>query len=368
MMTVYLLLAGLCAAWLAGWLIFFRLPTIPTRKETAASKDLTERGELSIIISARNEAENLPQLLASLQQQTLHPVEILVVDDGSEDETIACAKGFGATVLQTAADSAGKAAACWLGASQAVGKYLLFLDADTFFLAEDGLERLFAAYEERSGQGLLSVQPYHQTKRLYEQLSAVFNVVLPVGLNRFSIVGEKLSAGGAFGPCILCSKTAYLQANGHQDMPQGILDDLALARRFKKKRLPIALYGGKDLVAFRMYPAGVRQLVQGWTKDFATASQSTHPLIMAGVILWISGGIGVLAAPFLMEPLWLGLLFYAAYFGQTLCFARRVGNFNRILLLFFPCYFLFFLGLFGWSWIQTHLLKSVTWKGRKINL
>ncbi|MER2118146.1 MAG: glycosyltransferase family A protein, partial [Enterococcus casseliflavus] len=266
------------------------------------------------------------------------------------------------------ADSAGKAAACWLGASQAVGKYLLFLDADTFFLAEDGLERLFAAYEERSGQGLLSVQPYHQTKRLYEQLSAVFNVVLPVGLNRFSIVGEKLSAGGAFGPCILCSKTAYLQANGHQDMPQGILDDLALARRFKKKRLPIALYGGKDLVAFRMYPAGVRQLVQGWTKDFATASQSTHPLIMAGVILWISGGIGVLAAPFLMEPLWLGLLFYAAYFGQTLCFARRVGNFNRILLLFFPCYFLFFLGLFGWSWIQTHLLKSVTWKGRKINL
>ena len=90
---MYLLLAGLCAAWLAGWLIFFRLPTIPTRKETAASKDLTERGELSIIIPARNEAENLPQLLASLQQQTLHPVEILVVDDGSEDETIACAKG-----------------------------------------------------------------------------------------------------------------------------------------------------------------------------------------------------------------------------------------------------------------------------------
>ena len=245
---------------------------------------------------------------------------------------------------------------------------ILFLDADTFFLAEDGLERLFVAFEERLGQGLLSVQPYHQTKRLYEQLSAVFNVVLPVGLNRFSIVGEKLSAGGAFGPCILCSKTAYLQANGHQDMPQGILDDLALARRFKKKRLPIALYGGKDLLAFRMYPAGVRPLVQGWTKDFATASQSTHPLIMAGVILWISGGIGVLAAPFLMEPLWLGLLFYAAYFGQTLCFARRVGNFNRVLLLFFPCYFLFFLGLFGWSWIQTHLLKSVTWKGRKINL
>ena len=108
-----------------------------------------------------------------------------MVDDGSEDETIACAKGFGVTVLQTAADSAGKAAACWLGASQAVGKYLLFLDADTFFLAEDGLERLFVAFEERLGQGLLSVQPYHQTKRLYEQLSAVFNVVLPVGLNRF---------------------------------------------------------------------------------------------------------------------------------------------------------------------------------------
>ncbi len=136
---------------------------------------------------------------------------------------------------KTTADSAGKSAACWLGASQAVGKYLLFLDADTFFLAEDGLERLFAAYEERSGQGLLGAA-YHQTKRLYEQLSAVFNVVLPVGLNRFSIVGEKLSAGGAF--VYFVQQNCVPQANGHQDMPQGILDDLALARRFKKKRLP----------------------------------------------------------------------------------------------------------------------------------
>ncbi len=110
--------------------------------------------------------------------------------------------------------------------------------------------------------------PIIKRRRLYEQLSAVFNVILPVGLNRFSIVGEKLSAGGAFGPCILCSKAAYLQANGHQDMPQGILDDLALARRFKKNacRSPCMVektwwpFGCIQLVFVNLFKAGRRTL------------------------------------------------------------------------------------------------------------
>lgn len=116
-----------------------------------------------------------------------------------------------------------------------------------------------------------------------------------------------------------------------------------------------------------MYPEGFKQLIQGWTKDFATASRATNPFILLGVILWISGGVGSVLA-FGMEQWPLVLVIYCLYVLQCIVFAKRVGNFKPIFLFVFPFFFIFFLFLFLWSLIQTYLLKSVTWKGRKIKL
>ncbi len=55
--------------------------------------------KLSIIIPARNEACNLPNLLHPLKIQTLEPFEIIVVDDFSEDETKEIAESYGVTVI-----------------------------------------------------------------------------------------------------------------------------------------------------------------------------------------------------------------------------------------------------------------------------
>lgn len=353
----------LFTAWLAGWFVFYRLTFIP---ETIQSKGSIKT--ISIIIPARNEARTLPKLLTSLKMQRLQPKEIIVVDDESTDGTAEIARGYGAIVIQNTSEKSGKAAACWLGALHASGEWLLFLDSDTFFQKKTSLERLAGEYERKSGHGILSAQPFHETHRFYEQLSFVFNVVIVAGLNAFSALGRKVKAGGAFGPCILCSKDDYLQTDGHKNMKTGILDDVALAKRFQEQDLPIYLYGGKHTISFRMHPEGFRQLVQGWTKDFATASQSTHPLILLGIILWVSGGL--LAGGFILfkSYLVLSLFFYVIYYGQCVLFARRVGNFKAPILFFFPLLLFFFLCLFAWSLIQTYVFKSVTWKGRKVKL
>ncbi|MGM0318623.1 MULTISPECIES: glycosyltransferase family 2 protein [Enterococcus] len=357
-----LIMIVLFVAWLSGWCIFYRLPFITNL--TSAKRFDTN---VSIIIPVRNEANTLPKLLQSIQRQTIQPREIIVVDDDSTDGTAEIAKNLDATVFSNDREQHGKAAACWLGATKAQSEHFLFLDADTFFQTDNSLERLLNEYEKRGNSGLLSLQPFHQTVRFYEQLSFVFNVVILVGLNTFSVLGEKLKAAGAFGPCILCSKTDYFQVDGHKDMPRGILDDMALANRFQKAGFPIHLYGGKELIAFRMYPEGFKQLIQGWTKDFATASRATNPFILLGVILWISGGVGSVLA-FGMEQWPLVLVIYCLYVLQCIVFAKRVGNFKPIFLFVFPFFFIFFLFLFLWSLIQTYLLKSVTWKGRKIKL
>ena len=83
---------------------------------------------LSVILPAKNEAAGLRQVLPALRQR--YPeAEIIVVDDGSTDETAAVAVEHGARVLSTPY-SMGNGAAIKRGARAASGEILGFRDAD----------------------------------------------------------------------------------------------------------------------------------------------------------------------------------------------------------------------------------------------
>ncbi|HEQ72015.1 MAG TPA: glycosyltransferase, partial [Spirochaetia bacterium] len=144
------------AGWIAGWLSFFRSHRLP-----AAASGAPEAASVSVIIPARNEEARLGPLLASLDRQTVTPLEIIVVDDDSNDNTRQLAQKAGVTVVVAPARPAGwlgKPWACHCGAGRARGDILLFLDADVR-LAPDALARLLtASLRER---GLISVQPWH---------------------------------------------------------------------------------------------------------------------------------------------------------------------------------------------------------------
>jgi len=47
---------------------------------------------------------------------------------------------------------------------------------------------------------------------------------------------------------------------------------------------------------------------------------------------------------------------------------RRIGNFSIITALFFPIPLLFFIFIFAYSFIKIFILRSVSWKGRKIDM
>ena len=76
--------------------------------------------------------------------QTHRAVEVIVVDDGSEDETRAVAERYGDRIRLTRQDRSGAGAARNLAVGLASGAYLAFLDADDRFLPEK-LEHQLAA-------------------------------------------------------------------------------------------------------------------------------------------------------------------------------------------------------------------------------
>jgi glycosyltransferase involved in cell wall biosynthesis len=101
---------------------------------------------ISVILPAKNEAEGLRRTLPGLRG-LLADAEIIVVDDGSTDETAAVAREYGATVLGSPY-SMGNGAAIKRGARAARGEVLVFLDADGQHNAE-----LIPRLVERLGQG-----------------------------------------------------------------------------------------------------------------------------------------------------------------------------------------------------------------------
>ncbi|MBD2434923.1 MULTISPECIES: TIGR04283 family arsenosugar biosynthesis glycosyltransferase [Fischerella] len=95
-----------------------QLPEIITQNIASAT--------ISIIIPTLNEAKNIKAALASTQPST--HVEIIVVDGGSQDETVTIAESFGVKVILAAT---GRAKQMNVGAAIANGEILLFLHADT---------------------------------------------------------------------------------------------------------------------------------------------------------------------------------------------------------------------------------------------
>lgn len=370
MLALYVLL--LVLALLGGWLMLWRVPFLP---KSMSLPDTSKA--LSIIIPARNEAKNLPSLLQSLREQTLIPLEILVVDDHSEDSTAQIAASYGVTVIRRQPDESswiGKSAVCWEGAQAAKGEWLLFLDADIFLAGKDSLTKMVSAFQEQGGSGILSIQPYHTIRAVYENLSVIFNIMALAGMNHFSFLRERLQPAGAFGPTLLCNRKEYFRIGGHKQVRGSIMENVELGKLYLAAGLSVSLYGGKDTVHYRMYPEGISQLSEGWTKSFASASFSTHPLILAAASFWIGGALAAgfaLPVAFLVDdPLFWGAVLtgYLLYFLQFVRMAGVAGNFQRGVLFFYPLFFLYFIFLFAWSSLKTHIFHTVSWKGRKIRV
>jgi rSAM/selenodomain-associated transferase 2 len=85
---------------------------------------------ISVIIPTLNEEQALPSLLESLRREITEN-EIIVIDGGSIDRTVAIAEHFGAKVVALPSGRRGSQLA--VGVREASGKILLFLHADTTF-------------------------------------------------------------------------------------------------------------------------------------------------------------------------------------------------------------------------------------------
>jgi glycosyltransferase involved in cell wall biosynthesis len=105
--------------------------------------------EVSVIIPTYNSANYLTQAVDSVLAQTFRDNEILVVDDGSTDETEDVMRRYNSPVRYIRQKNGGVASARNRGIAESRGRYIAFLDADdTWYPIK--LERQLAALDNRS--------------------------------------------------------------------------------------------------------------------------------------------------------------------------------------------------------------------------
>jgi 4,4'-diaponeurosporenoate glycosyltransferase len=325
---------------------------------------------VSIVIPARDEAGSLPALLASIASLAPEPLEVIVVDDGSRDDTAAIAAAAGAVVLaapEVPVGCFGKPSACWHGAQHARGDQLLFLDADVT-VAPDALARLSIV----ANDGLVSVQPFHRAVRPYESLSAPFNLVSMLGSGAFAAFGRE-GAGTAFGPCLLTSRTAYFAVGGHASVAADVVEDIALAQRYRDHGLPVACHAGGRTIAFRMYPGGIASLLEGWTKNLAAGAGRARrtPVLLAVLAVAAAAAVagGAIARAVTRSDDLAGwAVAYAVVAAAAGGVLRCIGRFRWWAWALYPAPLAVFVGVFLRSMWVTVVRREVVWRGRRVRL
>jgi len=257
---------------------------------TRPAASLAETPEVSIVVPARNEEANLGACLQSLVAQTGLSFEIIVVDDGSTDGTRAIAQSFpGIRVVSSPplpAGWTGKNNAVVAGASVARSAWLLFTDADTLH-RPGSLARALAEAKENHA-GLLSYSPEQIVITFWER--AVMPVVfaeLAAEYPPAKVRDPNSGVVAANGQYILVRRDAYEAAGGHTAVACEILEDVALARRFRDAGYRIYFRYGGDAVCTRMY-RNWAQLRDGWTKNLALLFRQPSRLALRSMLYWIA--------------------------------------------------------------------------------
>lgn len=102
----------------------------------------------SIVIRSYNEEKHIGRLLYGLQQQTLPPHEVIVVDSGSTDRTVAIAREYGASILSIRKEDFSFGRALNIGCDAATGDILVFVSAHVYPVHKVWLEHLVAPFAD----------------------------------------------------------------------------------------------------------------------------------------------------------------------------------------------------------------------------
>lgn len=324
---------------------------------------------VSVLIPARNEENNIGNLLSDLKKQNYSNIEILVFNDHSTDKTANIVKTFADKDSRIKLINSEQLPEGWLGKNFAChslakisrGNYQLFLDADVRISGNIIADVLEKAQHQKLG--LLSIFPKQKMFSMGEWISVPNMNFILLSLLPLILVNKsgKPSLAAANGQFMFFYSEKYKQYWPHERMKKEKVEDIQIARFYKENQIKVACLTGNKEITCRMYE-NFQDAVMGFSKNIIMFFGDNTVI---AVLFWLITTFGFI-------PVWAGfsipvLLAYlsAILFIRIFISIRSKQNPIVNLLLIIPQQFS--MGLFIYKALQNSAKKQFEWKGRNIS-
>lgn len=327
-----------------------------------------EAGLVSVLIPARNEEKNIAGILGDLQKQDQQNLEIIVFNDQSTDHTAEIVTRFSENDNRIKLISSnglpegwlGKNHACYSLSKQAKGSFLLFLDADVRI----GNKVITNTINQsiKSNLGLLSIFPKQKMLSVGELITVpnmnyILLSLLPLVLVQKS---EQPALSAANGQFMLFNSKIYYEINPHERMKANRVEDIEIARLYKKNKITVACLSGDDSITCQMY-TGYNEAVNGFSKNVINFFGNSFIL---AILFWLITTVGIFAVYISLSIEY--FILYLFVYLATRVVISIVSRQNILLniILFIPQQLT--LGHFIYKAFLNKTKNQVQWKGRNV--
>jgi len=260
---------------------------------------------VAVIVPARNEEAAIDGCLRRVLEQDYPALEVLLIDDRSEDATVAIAQRLAQSdprlsihrIDQLPSGWLAKSHALWSGSQTIEAEWLLFIDADCA-MHPAAVRTAVAEAGMRSADGL-TLWPRNAAVTFWEHLLIPLCAgIIALWYGTAEAARAPRRPAFANGQFLLIRRSAYLRMGGHSVVRRAIIEDIALAEQARAEGIHIHVASGRDLVDVRMYQ-NLPQIIDGWSRIYVGALRSGWKIILSVLWLLVGSLLPYIAAPFL---------------------------------------------------------------------
>lgn len=374
MTVLALIITAFCAAWL--------LQAAAVLRNLGQIEDLARLEppppaawpRVSVVVPARNEATDIARSLESRLGDGYPDLEIVVVDDRSDDGTPQIIASFAARdsrvkpvrVDELPAGWLGKVHALDTGVREATGEWLLFSDAD-IEVAPGMLGRAVAHCEDREFDLLALVPEFRSRSGIVDVLWAIFVRIMAMAASPSSVRDPASKVAVGSGGFTLVRRSVFERTPGFEHLRLETADDMALAAMVKRAGGRCDYVNGRGAARVSIYD-DLPAFFNGVEKNGGTFAGTPFAAIAAvfallgcveySPLLAIGVGLAV-GIPWLA---WLGVVTTLVATATTVSAMHRNTGMVWPALLWPLGWALMAAGVLRSSWL-VHARGGVTWRG-----